>query len=198
MVLHKTPLRERKIGDNRLFCRSATIQQRSPISESKSTEWITPETGLKEGTIKYSYAGKNVSKTIDLHGYSLYTYDSNNHLTRRTFYDDDNEQSGYIDFFYDAKGNLIKRLHYDTSQGKSQLSTTTEYSYDNKKNPFRLFGLTTLPGRNTNPNNIVREIYTIHFTVPGFSNEPSVSEYTYKYNRDGYPISCGESIYTYY
>ena len=56
-----------------------------------------------------------------------------------------------------------------------------------------------LPGENTNPNNIIKETYTIHFEVDKFIEKVQVKENHYEYNGKGYPVSMNNEIkFTYY
>lgn len=182
--------------DNRIFSSSGYILE----DAMKRTEWVNPQNTEKEATLEYFYNGNKLVKSTMLHGYSTYSYDSSNRINRQTFHEDDGKEAGYIDFLYDAKGNMIKRLHYSvSSKGETTLNTTTIYEFDNKNNPYRAFSSLMIPGENTNPNNIVKETYTLHFEVDDFIEKVQVKESSYEYNSKGYPISKNKEIkFTYY
>jgi hypothetical protein len=93
----------------------------------------------------------------------------NDRISRQTTYWK-NEISGYIDYFYDEKGNLIKEIRYLVpSTGIAELSISTEYEYDKMLNPYQSFKRLMTSGINTNQNNIIKEIYTIHFEVDSWT-----------------------------
>jgi hypothetical protein len=111
----------------------------------------------------------------------------------------DNIATGYIDYTYDNNGNLETEILYNLSEsGEPELVTTTTYAYDTAPNPFRVSCKSAIPGPNTNPNNIVRETYTIHSESVQGSEKEQVTENTYEYNALGYPISKNANVtYTY-
>lgn len=169
------------------------------------TEWVNPDNTGKSSfkTFEYNDYGQLVKSTIyrpfnNPSDVSRYTYDENNRINRMTFYDGDNI-SGYIDYLYDGQGNLIRQRHYYVpSTGIAELWTTTEYEYDNMKNPYRTFRKLMTPGINTNPNNIIKETYTIHFEVDQWTKKVQITETSYDYNNKGYPIRVnGDVEYVY-
>ena len=107
--------------------------------------------------------------------------------------------SYYIDYLYDEKGNLVKETKYHVpSPGVADLWTTTEYEYDALRNPFQSFKRLMTPGEYTNQNNITKQTYTIHFKVDPLTQSIQVTNYTYVYNDNGYPIKVnGEAEYIY-
>ncbi len=54
-------------------------------------------------------------------------------------------------------------------------------------NPFQSFRGIMIPGKYTNPNNIVKETYTIHFEVDQSVQKVTIRTNSYRYNKDGYP-----------
>lgn len=182
--------------DNRIFSSSSYVVEEA----QKRTEWVNPQNTEKEATLEYFYEGDKLIKSTMLYGYSTYGYDDNNRIARQTFHEPDGRESGYIDFFYDSKGNMVKRLHYSvSSEGEKMLDTTTIYEFDDKNNPYRAFSSLMLPGENTNPNNIIKETYTIHFEVDNFIEKVQVKENHYEYNGKGYPVSMNNKIkFTYH
>ena len=110
-----------------------------------------------------------------------------------------NSISGYTDYQYDEYGNVIRQTKYTIlSTGVTELTTTTEYEYDNKHNPYQSFKRLVTPGIYTNPNNIIKETYTLNFDVDPSIEKVQITERTYEYNVDGYPIKVnGETEYVY-
>jgi hypothetical protein len=163
-------------------------------------EWVNPANTEKNSTTQYS--NDNEGRIIKSGNYleiCEYSYDDKNRINRQTFYRD-NKGTGYIDFIYDDNDNLIKRLHYwILATGDSELQTTTEYEFDNKHNPYKAFNSLMLPGLYTNTNNVIKETYTVHFDVDQSGNDVQITENTYRYNSQGFPISKNDSeTYLYY
>lgn len=167
-------------------------------------EWVNPdntekslsktfEYNNKEQLIRIAYNRPSVSNSE----YSEFIYE-NDRISRQTMYWK-NEISGYIDYLYDEKGNLIKQIkYYVPLTGIAELSTTTEYEYDNMRNPYQSFKRLMTPGINTNQNNITKETYTIHFEVDPWTKKVQITENSYDYNKKGYPIRVnGEVEYVY-
>ena len=100
-----------------------------------------------------------------------------------------NSLSSYTNYIYDDNGNIIKQLKYFiSSSGIAELATTTDYEYDNMHNPFQAFRRLTTPGVFTNPNNITKETYTLNFEVDPSIEKVQITEYSYEYNDQGYPL----------
>jgi hypothetical protein len=98
--------------------------------------------------------------------------------------------TGYIDYTFDSKGNLVKEMLYNLpSSGAAELITTTQYEFDSKLNPYNLSGKILIPGQSTNPNNIIKETYTIHMNPDQGSDKVLVTPTAYTYNNLGYPAS---------
>lgn len=163
----------------------------------KRTEWVSPENTAKETTFEYFYTNNKLVTSTLTHGFYTYNYDADNRIIRQTFYEEEGKESGYTVFSYDAKGNMNSKLTYDN---KNTLETSTVYEFDDKNNPYRAFSSLIIPGENTNPNNIIKETYTIHFQVDDFIKKVQIRENSYEYNGKGYPISKNnnEVRYTYY
>lgn len=167
-------------------------------------EWASPENTEKDLTQKLEYDNDDrLRKKFYIRPrstnteYLSFEYE-NERISKQNMYFND-VLSGYINYYYDENGNLSKMDKYRLlSDGSIQFLTTTEYEYDNKKNPFRAFRRLLTPGICTNKNNITRETYTIHFD-PGVSvQRVSVIETEYEYNRQGYPVRVnGETEYIY-
>lgn len=163
-------------------------------------EWVNPTNTEKSSTKTYSYNNEGkIIKSYNYLGICEYSYDDKSRINHQTFYRD-NECTGYINYIYDVNDNLIKRLHYwILATGDSELQTTTEYEFDNKNNPYKAFNSLMIPGRYTNTNNIIKETYTIHFDVDQSVEKVQITENTYRYNSQGYPISKNDSeTYLYY
>ncbi len=164
-------------------------------------DWVTLINGSKGGTITYEYNGNaQLVKTTytrpssTCSEYSLFSYDVNNRINRQMMYWETIE-TGYIDYSYDGKGNLITEALYNLpTTGVAELITTTQYAYDNQQNPFKSFRQLTIPGINTNVNNIIKETYTINSKTEQASNKIQITDNLYAYNANGYPISKNGNV----
>ena len=167
-------------------------------------EWVNPDNTAKSLTKTFDYNDKEqlirvtyIRPSVSNSEYSEFTYE-NDRISRQTMYWQ-NEISHYIDYFYDEKGNLIKQTKYRVlSTGTAELLTTTEYEFDNMQNPYQSFKRLMSPSKYTNQNNIIKETYTIHFEVDAFTQKVQVTNNTYEYNDNGYPVKVnGEAEYVY-
>jgi len=177
----------------------ASNNSRVVETASKRQEWVTPDNTAKSNYQSFEYNDKGqLIKSTDHLCYFTYNYDVNNRISRQTYYHED-RMSGYIDYNYDKKGNLIKMSQFEVfKSGDSQLITTYEYKFDHKFNPYRSFKSLMIPGKNTNYNNIIKEIYTVHFMVDHIVNEKQITEYSYDYNEKGYPVRVNKTIEYFY
>jgi hypothetical protein len=98
--------------------------------------------------------------------------------------------SGYIDYSYDSKGNLAKEMLYNLpATGVAELITTTQYEFDNKLNPYKVYNKSLIPGIATNQNNITKVTCTIKINPAQGSDKVQITQDTYTYNNAGYPIT---------
>ena len=163
-------------------------------------EWVNPDNTEKSltQTFEYNVDGQLIRKvytrpSVSNSEYNEYTYE-NNRISRQTMYWQD-VISFFIDYEYDENGNMIKESKYHvSSDGLSELWTTTEYEFDHMHNPFQSFKRLLTPGINTNPNNIVKRIYTIHFEVDESVEKVQIREYSYEYNTGGYPVKVNDEV----
>lgn len=167
-------------------------------------EWVNPDNTGKSLTQKFEYNGTGqltkkiyTRPSVTSSEYSEFIFD-NNRISRQTMYWE-NEMTFFIDYSYDERGNLTKESkYYVPSTGISELWTTTEYEYDSKHNPYQAFQRLMSPGKFTNPNNIIKETYTIHFEVDQWTQKVQVNINSYEYNDKGYPIKAnGDAEYVY-
>jgi hypothetical protein len=166
-----------------------------------STTWVTSASGVNGGSMSFEYdANGKLNKTTystplsATSEYSTFTYDSNNRIGRQTM-SWGSAATGYIDYTYDGQGNLVQELLYNIlSPGVTELITTIQYEFDTKLNPYRAVNKSQLPGINTNPNNIVKETYTIHMSPDLGSDNVQITTTTYTYNAAGYPVSKNGNI----
>ncbi len=164
------------------------------------SDLVTSANGSKGGSITYEYnSSGQLAKAIFNRmqsansEYSVFSYDENNRINKQILYWN-SEETGYIDYSYDGKGNLIKEILYDKANGVAEPSTTTKYVFDNKQNPYKSFNSLMIPGINTNPNNIIKEIYIVHIR-PGLATEKvQITENSYEYNINGYPVSKNGNV----
>ncbi|MEA1888096.1 MAG: hypothetical protein U9N72_12895 [Bacteroidota bacterium] len=163
-------------------------------------EWVNPENTEKSLTTTFDYDsnGKLVRKTykrpsVSHSEFSEYSWEKKR-IIRQTMYWM-NEVSGYIDYEYDNNGNLIKKEKYRVqSNDIPELVTTTEYEFDEMKNPYQSFKRLMTPGKDTNQNNITKETYITHIEVDPWSENISVTEYSYEYNERGYPVIVNGNV----
>jgi len=167
-------------------------------------EWVNPENTPKSISHVLEYDPKNhiIRKSLiipsgDNNDIVEFQYE-NDMIVRSTTYHN-NAISGYTDYQYDENGNVIRQTKYTVlSTGITELTTTTDYEYDNKHNPYQAFRRLITPGIYTNPNNIIRETYTLNFDVDPSIDKVQTTEYKYDYNVLGYPTKVnGETRYIY-
>lgn len=191
------------LGSTKFYGIDDILSSDAQISQAamNSKVWVTAENGVKGGSMTYEYNeyGQLIKTTYlwplsTISEYSVFSYDSNNKISRQTMYWG-TLPTGYINYSYDGKGNLIKETLYNLpSDGAAELITTTQYDFDNEQNPYRSFGKMTIPGINTNKNNIIKETYTIHLTAALGPDKVKISSNTYVYNGLGYPVSKNGNV----
>ena len=186
--------------DPGIFSSSSNVLQKT-LSRK---EWVNPGNTEKGLTQEFDYdKDGNLSRktyirpSVDNTEFSVFSWEDGR-ISKQTMYYNDNI-SGYINYYYDDAGNMVKQDKYLVpGDGSAELRTTTEYEFDNMNNPFLTFSKLLTPGVNTNPNNITRETYTIHFEVDPFIEKVQVTENSYQYNRRGYPVRVnGDAEYIY-
>lgn len=158
-------------------------------------EWVNPSNTERSWHTyfefdDYGYAIKQVkTRVTDEHGFiATYHYSENNRIGEIKYYYQD-KLSNIHAYEYDNNGNLTKHTHYYVDDnGEKKLATTREFEFDNYHNPYYAFRKLINPGLNTNPNNVIKEKYTIHFEVDEMVEEIQEFEYFYEYNEQGYPI----------
>jgi hypothetical protein len=167
-------------------------------------EWVSPENTPKSISHKFEYNSKQqlirisyIRPSVNISDFMEFQYD-NDRIIRVTGYYN-NSISGYTDYLYDDYGNIIKQTKYFiSSTGIAELSTTTEYEYDNMHNPYQSFKRLITPGIYTNPNNITKETLTINFDVDPSTEKVQITENSFEYNDMGYPIKVnGLTEYVY-
>lgn len=157
-------------------------------------EWVSPENTPKSISHTFEYNSKQqlirksyIRPSANITDFMEFQYE-NDRIVRATGYYN-NSISGYTDYLYDNNGNIIKQTKYFiSSAGIAELSTTTEYEYDNMHNPYLSFKRLITPGIYTNPNNITKEICTLNFDVDPSIEKVQITENTYEYNDKGYPL----------
>ena len=167
-------------------------------------EWVNPDNTpksishvLEYNSMKHIIRKSFIRPSENNSDFMEFQYE-NDRIVRTTGYNN-NSISGYTDYLYDNNGNIIKETKCRmSSTGIAELSTTTEYEYDNMHNPYQSFKRLITPGVYTNPNNITKETYTLNFDVDPSIEKVQITEYTYEYNAIGYPIKVnGETEYVY-
>ena len=157
-------------------------------------EWVSPENTPKSISHTFEYNSKQqlirksyIHPSVNITDFMEFQYE-NDRIVRTTGYYS-NSISGYTDYLYDNNGNIIKQTKYFISSAEiAELSTTTEYEYDNMHNPYLSFKRLITPGIYTNPNNITKETCTLNFDVDPSIEKVQITENTYEYNDKGYPL----------
>jgi hypothetical protein len=194
------------LTSNEFYLDPAMFSSSSSVIEASMNrkEWINSDNTEKSLTVSYEYNdNEQLTRTIyrrpsvNNSEYSEFTYE-NDRISRRNMYWQ-NVLTYYIDYSYDENGNLAKESKYFIpSTGIAELWTTTEYEYDNMYNPFQAFQRLMFPGKNTNPNNITKETYTLYFEVDQWTQKVSIRNTIYEYNEFSYPVKVnGGAEYVY-
>lgn len=195
-------VRSEHYWDNRIFSSSRYVLEEL----RKRTNWVNSENTERSSykTFKYGSNGelkmiKTIRESNDYTLYSAYSYNEKGRIEKRTSYHD-GKAALFDKYYYDAVGNLIREERYNLlKNGNEELSTSTDYEFDNMKNPYYSFRKLMSPGQNTNVNNIIKQTYHIYFEVDDFIDNVQVSEFEYEYNSNGYPVSRNDSVkYIYY
>jgi len=158
------------------------------------TEWVSPDNTAKEmfRTYEYNQNGQLIKYSINrlntnYKSYSVFEYNAKGQISKETWYSD-GKANGNTIYTYNDAGNLsLKTRNNILADGSFKLSTTTEYEFDNKKNPYLLFKM-QIPGIYTNQNNIIKETYKLWFEVDAFIDKVQITETSYQYNDYGYPV----------
>ncbi len=154
------------------------------------TEWVNPANTPLYGiqTLNYDKNDRLVRSSALSNRHSEYEYDSEGRISAVKTYNKD-VLSMSRQYLYDASGNLIRDDQYSISaDGSKVLSSTTEYEYDQKKNPYRYQAPDNIPGSGTNPNNVTRKKYKAY---SGYGEDVT---YNYAYNGAGYPVSRNDGM----
>ncbi len=176
--------------DNSIFSSNSRVLETAMNRE----EWVNPNNTTKSISHEFIYnkEGQLIRKlyirpSSNISDFTEFLYE-NGQIIRITGYYN-NSRSSYTDYLYDENGNIYKQLKYTVSTSSViELTTTTEFEYDNMKNPFLSFKRLMTPGIYTNQNNIIKETYTIHFEVDPSIEKVQITENSYEYNNEGYPI----------
>jgi hypothetical protein len=156
------------------------------------SEWVNPLNTEKSGNLVFEYDVDNkLIKSTELIGFSEYDYDDIGRMKIRRMYHE-GKISGTREYRYDIVGNVLRDDQYHVlGDGSKILSSTTEYKYDDMRNPFFNLKPDRFPVENINPNNIIRQKYTVY----NYPDADSDVSYTYNYNSFGLPTerSDGQS-----
>ena len=164
------------------------------------TEWVNADNTAREMFRIYEYdQNSHLIKCLinrintNYKSYSIFEYNAKGQISKETWYSD-GKATGNTIYNYNDAGNLILKTRNDIlTDGSLQLSTTTEYEFDDKKNPYLQFKM-QIPGIYTNQNNIIKETYQLWFEVDAFIDKIQITETTYEYNNSGYPIKKNGTI----
>jgi len=162
------------------------------------TDWVTPENTDISGRGTYSYSHDRLTKVTVTQfpggskTYVTFEYDENGRIGEKIFYYN-GVPASFIEYSYNEKGNLILETHKDVVEGNPVISIKEEYEFDDKNNPFKAFKRLLLPGEYTNENNIIKKTMTLFFDIYGV-DKVQVTEATYEYNMQGYPVKKNNMI----
>ncbi len=165
------------------------------------TAWVSPDDANKSGTLTYEYNsdGLLVKTTyVPVAGItevSEFSYNAENRIKSQILMWD-NIKTGYINYTYDDSGNLIEEYLYNIeSSGVADLTISKFYEFDDKTNPYKLMKCDSrIPGIYTNKNNIVKETYTVYAVQGKGTENLQITQNSYKYNSQGYPISKNGNV----
>ena len=153
-------------------------------------DWVTPQNTEISGRAFFKYQGENLkSITVtrahsDMQNTSDFTYDSNGRIVNQVFSSNGEIADGSKTYTYDDHGNVILEEQYYSAA----LICTRSFEYDDRHNPFKVFNRLGAPGIYTNENNIVKETLMLMDNTPGIDSI-QVTESTYEYNDQGYPVA---------
>ncbi len=180
----------------------AVLSKDQQVSEAAINQksWVALTKSNLSGIITYAYNDKGqliktlYTPTTGNPQSSEFSYDENDRIGRQNLLWE-NSQLGYIEYTYDVDGNLTEENLYSISaSGSEELSITTVYEFDGKQNPFKLISRLMIPGINTNINNVIKETQTIHLTAAQGGDFTEVTQNSYKYNTNGYPIGKNGNV----
>lgn len=158
------------------------IRMRSLYSSTMTI--CNPASGINsEEQYEYDSRGR-ILKVSRSASYTVFVYDNRNRVMKHVLYVPGGAAYDSVVYDYDARGNIISQ-----TDGQNRV---TNYTYDNKINPFYLIG--TKPGwispYNSSPNNVLkstgalgafeRKILKYTFDMPSIIEENGV-KYTYSY-----------------
>ncbi len=143
------------------------------VSSGEYNEYIYKDNKL---TQKKAYAENILQYIYD------YVYNTDGTTQGKVTGYNGNSNISIFKYYYDGVGNMIKseQFYHNT------LSSTTNYTYDTKNNPFKnITGFRVLAVAGSSSNNIVKVKST-------YLDSSSVLEEinSYQYNSQDYPISC--------
>jgi hypothetical protein len=153
-------------------------------------DWVTPQNTEISGRAILKYQGeylKSITVTrahSDIQNVTEFTYDSNGRIVNQIYSGSDELVQGRKVYTYDDNGNVILEDQYYSSV----LVCSKSFEYDDKHNPFKVFNRPGIPGIYTNENNIVKETLVLMENAPGVDSV-QVTESTYEYNDQGYPVT---------
>ncbi|ODS80356.1 MAG: hypothetical protein ABS46_14455 [Cytophagaceae bacterium SCN 52-12] len=178
--------------DEGIFSSSSNVATRA----LNRKEWVNPQNTSLYSETDYDFdAGNRLIRSEGGTGYSEYEYDINGRIAVRKLFHE-GELSGTHEYTYDGSGNLMRKNHYTISGSSGKvLSNTTKYQYDEMKNPYYRLIPEGIPGRGTNPNNVIRELYTVYnHPTAGVDSVIDDKTYSYQYNSLGYPTERNDGV----
>lgn len=119
----------------------------------------------------------------------------NDNIVKSKIYNPQDQMIQYRTFIYNENGNVSKEEYFICyGDDNAPLQARTEYEYDNKINPFKVFAVEGSPGIYSNTNNIIMQK-----TINYYEGEEQVNTMvnSFEYNNLGYPVKCNNVKYIY-
>lgn len=175
---------------------------------AQRTEFMTFENSPVTGYSLYKYDKESRLSKIenyfnetgkDFEYRSMQTFEyEGSYIVKVNLHEPEGQIAQFRVYTYDDRGNVANEKYYSNLFGsKEELLTEFSYKYDNYENPFRIFSILGIPGRNTNVNNF------IEISVNNTNSTYYTNKCTYQYNEYCYPVkfiyseSYGESVEEY-
>ena len=186
---------ENKLGETSTTVGNKTTKTMAEYSSGKLSKLNIVENGIVTYYMTFEYGNdgrlskqhmfaKDSSSHFNEYQYSTYTYNNKGLISEEKEYDPEtNQLLASQTREYDSKGNLIKKASYNYANEQPILSYTTEYTYDDKRNPWYNMDQYAINEGN-NPNNRLTEV-----TKDKHGIEESATTYAYTYTSEGYPAS---------
>ena len=165
-----------------------TDPREAPITQYSSYEY--DNSGVLVKKLDYYLNGEE----FQLVSYTTYEYEDG-YVRHINLYNPRGELTQKHTYAYDENGNIIRDEYYfKEAENVFILTQTQDFKFDDKVNPYRVFEKEGIPGRFTNPNNIVKITYTDYYS--GQKNVYT-TEFLYAYDDSGLPVERDNYAFVY-